>query len=197
MLAAALVSGCGDSGKDSAQKPTPTPTPAETRSPAVATGKAEGDLAVGLTEQNPNLFWAPGAHDVPPEFARWQNDMGKLRPSFFRLILDWPSLQPTKGQPPDLAHPYDGCLRGQQPCAAYAGVKDQLAALASRQKQHKGGWQVLAVITGTPDWAARPASGCERSNTQPRSRAPQASAMGAYRVTGYTKWTTLSLPVAS
>ena len=121
MLAAALVSGCGDSGKDSAQKPTPTPTPAETRSPAVATGKAGGDLAVGLTEQNPNLFWAPGAHDVPPEFARWQDDMSKLRPSFFRLILDWPSLQPTKGQPPDLAHPYDGCLRGQQPCAAYAG----------------------------------------------------------------------------
>ena len=183
MLAAALLSGCGDSGKDSAKKPTPTPTPtpAETRSPAVATGKAEGDLAVGLTEQNPNLFWAPGAHDVPPEFARWQDDMGKLRPSFFRLILDWPSLQPTKGQPPDLAHPYDGCLRGQQPCAAYAGVKDQLAALASRQKQHKGGWEVLVVITGTPDWAARSGGGCERPDTQPRSRAPKASAMADYR----------------
>ena len=40
---------------------------------------------------------------------------------------------------------------------------------------------MLAVITGTPDWAARPASGCERSGTQPRSRAPKASAMGAYR----------------
>ncbi len=147
----------------------------------MATGKAEGDLAVGLTEQNPNLFWAPGAHGVPPEFARWQDDMGKLRPSFFRLILDWPSLQPAKGQPPDLAHPYDGCLRGQPPCAAYAGVKDQLAALASRQKQHKGGWEVLVVITGTPDWAARPGGGCERPDTQPRSRAPKASAMADYR----------------
>jgi hypothetical protein len=147
----------------------------------VATGKAEGDLAVGLTEQNPNLFWAPGAHDVPPEFARWQDDMSKLRPSFFRLILDWPSLQPQKGQPPDLAHPYDGCLRGQPPCAAYAGVKDQLAALASRQKQHKGGWEVLVVITGTPDWAARAGGGCERPDTQPRSRAPKASAMADYR----------------
>ena len=37
------------------------------------------------------------------------------------------------------------------------------------------------VITGTPEWAARPASGCERTGTQPRSRAPKSSAMGAYR----------------
>ena len=37
------------------------------------------------------------------------------------------------------------------------------------------------VITGTPEWAARPASGCERPSTQPRSRAPKPSAMGDYR----------------
>ena len=60
-------------------------------------------------------------------------------------------------------------------------MKDQLAALASRQKQHKGGWEVLVVITGTPDWAARPGVGCERPDTQPRSRAPKASAMADYR----------------
>jgi hypothetical protein len=118
---------------------------------------------------------------VSPEFVRWQDDMGRLKPAFYRLVLDWPSLQPERGKPADLAHPYDGCLRGTPPCAGWAGVKDQLAALASRQKQRKGGWQVLAVITGTPDWAARPASGCERSGTQPRSRAPKASAMDAYR----------------
>ena len=106
MLAAALLSGCGDSDKKSARTPTPTPTPtpAETRSPAVATGKAEGDLAVGLTEQNPNLVWAPGAHaGTPPEFARWQDDMGKLRPAFFRIVLDWPSLQPKQGARPTRA----------------------------------------------------------------------------------------------
>ena len=186
-LAVAILTGCGDDGgkkQDTAKTPTPTatPTPAETRSPAVAEGKARGDLAIGITEQNPNFFWAPGAREgVAPEFVRWQDDMGKLKPSFYRLVLDWPSLQPDPNQPADLAHPYDGCLRGTPPCAGWAGVKDQLAALASRQKQHKGGWQVLAVITGTPDWAARPASGCERSGTQPRSRAPKASAMGAYR----------------
>ena len=118
---------------------------------------------------------------MPPEFARWQDDTGKLKPAFFRLVLDWPSLQPSKGTPANLEQPIDGCLRGTPPCAAWAGVKDQLAALASRQKQHKGGWEVLVVITGTPEWAARPASGCERPSTQPRSRAPKASAMGAYR----------------
>jgi len=179
---AAFSSGCGDDDKKSADKPTPTPTPAETRSPEVAEGKARGDLAIGLTEQNPNLFWAPGARDgVPPEFARWQEDTGKLKPAFYRLVLDWPSLQPQKGTRANLAQPYDGCLRGQPPCAAWAGVKDQLAALASRQKQHKGGWEVLVVITGTPEWAARPASGCERDGTEPRSRAPKPSAMKAYR----------------
>jgi hypothetical protein len=175
-----LVAGCGDKGGGAAK--TPTPTPAETRSPAVAEGKARGDLAIGLTEQNPNLLWAPGAHDgIPPEFARWQDDTGKLKPSFFRLVLDWPSLQPEQGKPANLENPYDGCLRGTPPCAAWAGVKDQLGALASRQKQHKGGWEVLVVISGTPDWAARPPSGCERTGTQPRSRPPKPSAMGAYR----------------
>ncbi len=118
---------------------------------------------------------------MPPEFTRWQKATGKLKPSFFRVVLDWPSLQPEQGKPADLAHPYDGCLRGKPPCAAWAGVKDQLAALASRQKQHKGGWEVLVVITGTPEWAARPASGCERTGTQPHSRAPKNGAMGAYR----------------
>jgi hypothetical protein len=127
-------------------------------------------------------MWAPGARKgVAPEFVRWQDDVAKLKPSFVRIVLDWPSLQPEQGKPADLAHPYDGCLRGTPPCAGWAGVKDQLAAVASRQKQHKGGWEALVVITGTPDWAARPASGCERAGTQPRSRAPKSEAMGAYR----------------
>ena len=171
-MAAAILSGCGDDRK-AAKTPTPTPTPTRPRPArrAVAQGKARGDLAVGLTEQNPNFVWAPGARDgVPPEFVRWQDDMGKLKPSFFRIVLDWPSLQPEPASPPTSSSPYDGCLRGTPPCAAWAGVKDQLAALASRQKQHKGGWEVLVVITGTPDWAARPASGCERP-TRSRARA--------------------------
>jgi hypothetical protein len=175
----ALLAGCGDGGGDAAK---PTPTPAETRSPAVAKGTAKGDLVIGLTEQNPNLIWSPGAKKgVAEPFARWQDDVGKLKPAFFRLVVDWPSIQPKEGKPANLDNPYDGCLRGVQPCASWGGIREQLKALASRQKQHKGGWEVLVVISGTPEWAAREASGCERAKTQPRSRAPKPEAMGAYR----------------
>ena len=80
----------------------PSPTPAETRSPAVAQGKARGDLVIGLTEQNPNLLWAKGAHPVPEPFASWQDDTGKLKPAFFRLVVDWPSIQPEEGKPANL-----------------------------------------------------------------------------------------------
>ena len=61
-----------------------------------------------------------------------------------------------------------GCLRDKQPCAAYGGLRDQLQALAARQRE--GGWETLVVMSGTPEWAARPAGGCERDNTTPRSR---------------------------
>jgi hypothetical protein len=161
--------------------PTPSPTPkARPRAPARAHKRGpRGDLAVGLTEQNPNLVAAPGARPAPPQFARWQADVGRLRPRYFRLVLDWPSLQPSR-RDADLAAPQAGCLRSTPPCAGWAGVRDQLAALASRQRGQPGSWRVLVVITGTPDWAARPASGCERAGTLPRSRAPRPGALPAY-----------------
>jgi len=118
---------------------------------------------------------------VPEPFASWQDDTGKLKPAFFRLVVDWPSIQPEEGRPANLDTPTDGCLRGVPPCASWGGVRDQLKALASRQKEHKGGWEVLVVLSGTPEWAAREASGCERAKTLPRSRAPRPEAMGAYR----------------
>ena len=59
-------------------------------------------------------------------------------------------------------------MRAIQPCGAYLSLRDQLGALAARQKE--GGWVTLVVLHGTPEWAARPAGGCERDETQPRSR---------------------------
>jgi hypothetical protein len=41
--------------------------------------------------------------------------------------------------------------------------------------------QVLVVLSGSPDWAARPARGCEAGGTEPRSRAPRTSALPAYQ----------------
>ena len=70
-------------------------------------------------------------------------------------------------------------MRARGPCGAYDGLRDQLRALAARQRE--GGWATLVVLSGTPEWAARPAGGCERAKTQPRSRPPRAGAgMAAY-----------------
>ena len=53
-------------------------------------------------------------------------------------------------------------MRDKQPCAPYGGLRDQLRALAARQREDPAAWQALVVFTGTPEWAARPARGCER-----------------------------------
>jgi hypothetical protein len=143
---------------------TPTPTA------AAAAATPEGELAVGITEPNPNLIWPAGARDVPPEFARWRDQLAKLKPAYYRLVLDWPSLEPENGKPVfDALN--GGCLRDKPPCAAYGGLRDQLQALAARQRE--GGWETLVVMSGTPEWAARPPAGCERDETTPRSRAPR------------------------
>ena len=175
----ALLAGCGpcDGGDErgAAAPPPAAPTaspaaPAATPTPTAQTDSQQvpaGELAVGLTEQNPNFIWPAGAREVPGEFARWRDELAKLKPSYYRLVLDWPSLEPGDGKPV-----FDGfnggCLRDKQPCAAYGGLRDQLKALAARQRE--GGWETLAVMSGTPEWAARPAGGCERDNTTPRSR---------------------------
>ena len=61
-------------------------------------------------------------------------------------------------------------MRDKPPCAPYAALRDQLRALAARQRE--GGWEALVVFTGTPDWAARPASGCRRDAGAGASPAP-------------------------
>ena len=87
-------------------------------------------------------------------------------------MLDWPSLEPENGKPVfDAVN--GGCLRDKQPCAAYGGLRDQLQALAARQRE--GGWETLVVMSGTPEWAARPAGGCERDEHARRARARRAT----------------------
>jgi hypothetical protein len=93
-------------------------------------------------------------------------------------VLDWAQLQPTRA-PANLAALNLGCMRTARPCLPFAGVRDQLRALASRQRQ--GGWVGLAVITGTPSWAAQPPSRCDRRGTPASARPPRADALPAYR----------------
>ena len=151
--------------------PTPTPTP-------VPTPPGAG-LAIGVTEPNPNLVASPADRPVPEPWSRWRDALGAIRPAFYRLVIDWPSIEPRADAPADLSAPNAGCMRALEPCLGWAGVRDQLRALASRQRE--GGWQALVVITGTPDWAAAAPSSCERRGTQPRSRPPRPDALPAYQ----------------
>ena len=132
-----------------------------------------------MTEFNANLVASPAQRQLPAPWAGVRDALGAIRPAYFRLVLDWASIQPTAEARADLSAPHAGCMRATAPCLGWAGVRDQLKALASRQRE--GGWQALAVLTTTPDWAAAPPSGCERPGTRARNRPPRADALPAYR----------------
>jgi hypothetical protein len=165
-----------------APKPTPTPVartpaPTATPSPPPPAPAAGTGLQLGITEFNPNLIGTDPALLQP--FARWRDALAELEPHFFRLVIDWRAIQPQRSPHADLTAYNGGCARDVPPCAPYGGLRDMLKALAARQRQD--GWQVLAVITGTPDWAAADPSGCERPKDGPSARAPREDALPAYR----------------
>jgi hypothetical protein len=172
LVALGTVAGCGgeDVGPDTAE-PKKTPRPA-TR--IVETG---GELAVGITEPNPNFF---RDGDVPGEFARWRDELRELQPAIYRLTVDWAGLQPEQGAPPQFDQHHTGCMREHGPCAQWNGLRDQLRALADRQKDSPESWQALVVPFGTPAWAAAPAGGCERAGSEPRNRPPAPGQEAAY-----------------
>jgi hypothetical protein len=172
-----VLAGDDPDAPERARTPPREPRPA----PAPAPPTGEG-LAVGLTEQNPHLMWAPGERGTgaaPEPFARRAAELRALRPRYFRLIVDWSALQADPAAPADLARPETGCLRERGPCAGYDGLLERLRALAARQRD--GGWETLVVPTWTPPWAAAAARGCERRDVDPRARPPRADQLGAYR----------------
>ena len=138
-------------------------------------------VAIGLTEANADLLWSPASESgVPPAFGPWRAALTALHPAYLRLVLDWARLEPVAGSPPTLDAAVDGCLRGIPPCGAYAGLRDELRAIASQQRAG-GGFEPVIVIDGAPAWAAAPAGGCERPGTTPLSRPIRPGALGAYR----------------
>ena len=155
--------------------PEPTPTPPPPLHEQLET-RGRG-IAVGITEPNPNFVST--SEQIPEPFARWRTELGRIHPAIYRLILYWPAIQPLAEVPPDFDAINGGCLRDKLPCAGYGGVRDQLRALATRQRE--GGWEALVVVTGTPDWAAREPYGCERRSTAPSNRLPRPDALDAYR----------------
>ncbi len=93
-----------------------------------------------------------------------------------RVVVDWAKLQPRADRPADLTARQDGCERGAGPCAPYAGLRDQFAAIASHP-----GLTPVVVIYGAPAWAVQPGGGCERPGTPPSARALAPRALAAYR----------------
>lgn len=179
LATAALLGGCGGSGhkRKSATRATPAP-------PAATAPRAP---AFGLTEDNANLLW-PAASPSAAGGARFQaarQALSALHPSYIRLLVDWAALQPDAGQSPRLQAPRSGCARSVGPCAAYAGIGAELAAIAAQQRaarsEGRPGLQVVLDVFGTPAWAARPPSGCELPGTRAFSRPLTDAALAAYR----------------
>jgi hypothetical protein len=184
VAAVAAVVVAGDREEPPAPPPAPTATPTATPSPTPASPPLDEpaggpSLGVGITESNPSLVAAPDSRSVPPQWVRWRDELARIEPALYRLVVPWSSVQPTAGATPDLALLSGGCMRDKGPCAAYAGLRDQLRALASRQREDRG-WEGMIVMTGMPAWAARPVPGCTRG-ASPGAAGPRRSALAAYR----------------
>ena len=175
LVAAALVlPACGGGG---ASKSESSSTATHSKAVAPATDAApHGGLAMGLSETNPNFFWH--GRDVGG-LSPWRDKAEALKPTLYRITVDWSALQPDPAKPPNWTVPADGCIRGQQPCQPFAGIRDVLRALHS-EAQAGNGFAPMVVFYGVPDWAAAPKSGCERPGTAARSRAISAKGLAGY-----------------
>lgn len=151
LAAALLLAGCGGE-ENKAAPPALAPVPA---------------FAIGIDERNPHLL-APG--DQPAPFDRFRDALVALEPSYVRVLVDWSTIQESAAAPPDFASAEDGCVRGQPPCAPYAGIRDTLRGVAALPARP------VILIYGTPEWAASEPEGCERDGVTPWGRMPDREA---------------------
>jgi hypothetical protein len=178
MLALALA-GCGGGSRS-----TPRSTPSAAQPPAPAQVPRP---AFGVTEDNANLLWAPGARApaTAEAFLGARRELSALHPAYVRLLVQWAALQPSASAPPDLAAAADGCARGAPPCGAYAGIAAELEAVASEQRaaraEGRNPPQVVLDIFDAPSWAALAPHGCERPGTPASARPIAPTALDAYR----------------
>src|SRR5271154_4717727 len=126
LFACLALSGCGHS----AHRPVPTaakatPAPAQPKGPAF-----------GITETNADLLWNPGAKApaAAAPFLAARRELSALHPRYVRLLVNWAAIQPSPQSPPALRAEVSGCARDVGPCGAYAGIAEQLAAIASQQR---------------------------------------------------------------
>jgi hypothetical protein len=182
LLVASLfgIADCGSASRHRATRP-------------VAGAAGASRVAFGLTEDNAALLWSPGAapvitpgagaagtHSLSERVQLAREELTALHPRYLRLLIDWAVLQPQPNRPAALEAPASGCARTVAPCPPYGGVREELAAIASQQRA-SGGFEVVVDIFGTPAWAARAPSGCERGGLGASSRPPSVAGIAAYR----------------
>ena len=180
-LAALLTAGLWVLGCGGAHAPTTSSTTTAAPPPAPS------GPAFGITEDNAELLWAPSAA-APPSAAAFltgRKELSALRPRYYRLLIDWAELQPSRSAPADLERPVDGCARGVPPCGSYRGIAGELEAIASQQRaareRNEDEPQVVIDILGVPSWAVLPPHGCEAPGTPATARAVRADALPAYK----------------
>ena len=140
--------------------------------------QGSGRLTIGISELNPSFFWSETARpNLTPPFGPFRNLLVSLQPRYYRLYLDWASYQPP-GAPLNLAGRRSGCIRDIPPCAPYAGVREELEAVRSAQREY-GGFQVMVVPYATPAALAAKPTGCEPPATSPAAYPP--ADLNAYR----------------
>jgi hypothetical protein len=140
--------------------------------------------AFGLTEDDAELLWSPQQPArTPAAFQAAREQLTALHPTYLRLLIDWAALQPDAGRAPDLTAPNSGCAREVGPCGAYAGIAEELAAIASQQRAAggSGDFRVVLDVFGTPSWAARDPSGCELAGAAAFARPLRPTAIEGYR----------------
>jgi hypothetical protein len=172
--------GCGSSIR--------SPEPARRSGPPARTAGAAAPSALnrpafGLTEDGADLLWSPAPWRGAPAFEAARAELTALHPRYLRLLVDWAALQPDPGRPAALSAPVSGCARQVGPCGPYAGIAEELAAIASQQRSAGSGedFRVVIDIFGVPAWAALPGAGCERPGTTAFSRPLRPAALADYR----------------
>jgi hypothetical protein len=156
--------------------PAPTRTPAPTPTPTLPRLDAptrKPSLAVGMTESNPNLIAALGPPLAPP-WPQRRRQLIRLHPALYRIVVPWSAVQPSPGRRLNVAGYNNGCIRDKGPCASYAGLHDQLRAVALRRAQ------ALLVFVGLPPWAMAQVPGCRRG-AAPTASLPRPAALPAFR----------------
>jgi hypothetical protein len=177
--------GCGSSRRRAVKAPAAS-APSTTAAPATVPPPVDerDGPAFGLTEDDAELLWNPQQPArTPAAFQAAREQLTALHPTYLRLLVDWAALQPDAGRAPDLTAPNSGCAREVGPCGAYAGIAEELAAIASQQRADggSGDFRVVLDVFGTPSWAARDPSGCELAGAAAFARPLRPMAIEGYR----------------